>query len=88
MLYPQTLPLLNDMALMEEILINSNVNYTIVRPVGLTNDLENGNYLVEPLMDVDKMSWRISRDDVSSFFIKCLTTEIYDWKIFTIASKI
>jgi NAD(P)H-binding len=52
----------------EKLLINSDLNYTIIRPVGLTNS-ENLKPIIITKNNMPKPKWLISRENVASFMI-------------------
>ncbi|XP_033635900.1 uncharacterized sugar epimerase YhfK-like [Asterias rubens] len=86
--------LLSDMARMEQYLMQRSqdttcINYTVVRPPGLSNGpvtdkeffTEEGQYVTS----VGYQSTYISRADVARFMLACLETQEYDKKIIAIA---
>lgn len=76
------------MAEMEETLESSDpdlLNYTIVRPCGLTLGEKTGNYKVEEGQCNTGTTSRITRADVADFMLKTLESNEYDRKGFAIA---
>jgi uncharacterized protein YbjT (DUF2867 family) len=57
----------------------SDLDWTIVRPVGLTDDPPSGTYRVSLDGQVPVKSSRISRADVASLVVKALETDAY-WR--------
>lgn len=66
------------MILMENIVMKSNICYTIVRPPNLTKGPFTGtDYVVAEGMSVIRSGWIVSRADVAHFMFK--TLQINDW---------
>ncbi len=60
-----------DMALMETILEESNLDYTIVRPPGLTNKPATGKVIIEPNLYQNTIGkWTITRADLARILLK------------------
>lgn len=69
----------------EEILLESRLNYTIVRPVGLVNS--SFQKVKESFGNQPKPSMLISRKSVAKYMINCLTNEQLDYKTVTISKS-
>ncbi|MEL6558102.1 MAG: NAD(P)H-binding protein [Bacteroidota bacterium] len=67
----------------EEILKSSGLNYTIVRPVGLTNAKIHN--VRESFNNQPKPTMLISRKTVASYFVECLMSDSADRKVVTIS---
>lgn len=67
-----------------EIIRDSNLEWVIVRPVGLTDSPKTGTYKVNPGMPT---SWRVSRADVADFMIKCAANKKYDGTMPALSGK-
>ncbi|CAH3035537.1 hypothetical protein pdam_00011006 [Pocillopora damicornis] len=79
---------INDMVLMENIVMKSNICYTIVRPPILTKGpLTETNYVVAEGQSVPRSAWRVSRADVAHFMLKSLQSNEWDNKGVAIAGK-
>ncbi|XP_028410457.1 uncharacterized protein LOC114533069 [Dendronephthya gigantea] len=81
---------LRDMAMMEEFLQDTKpneINYTIVKPPGLSLAEGNGNYQVDEGQCNVGTLMRIPRADVAHFMLKTLETKEYDRKCLAIASN-
>lgn len=61
----------------EEAIERSNLDWTIVRPAGLTNDIKTGKYKVGFPPEDRSKKMRISRADVAHFMLKQLKTDEY-----------
>lgn len=57
-------------------IVNYNLDYTIVRPMGLTNDAPTGNYR-EAVEGIPEKGRSIAREDVANFIIKALEDSKY-----------
>ena len=69
---------IHDMALMETILEKSDLDYTIVRPPGLTNKPATGKVLIEQnLYQNTKGKWTITRADVAAILLKAAVENSY-----------
>ncbi|EDO32573.1 predicted protein [Nematostella vectensis] len=83
--------MLKDMGVMEHMIEKEEgINYTIVRPAGLTNDPPNGKYKIEEGVYCNKTgtTHRIPRADVAACMLNCLDTDQYDKKGIAIATLI
>jgi putative NADH-flavin reductase len=69
----------DDLEAMELRVMASDLDWTIVRPVGLTDDPPSGTYRVSLDGQVPVKSSRISRADVASLVVKALETDTY-WR--------
>ncbi|CAL4141333.1 unnamed protein product [Meganyctiphanes norvegica] len=84
LLVPFLKPVLTNMREMEVLLEETaqDINYTVVRPPGLTNNPPSGTPVkTQEDFVVDNESGRVSRADVADFMISCLKTNIYDRKM-------
>jgi putative NADH-flavin reductase len=59
----------------EKLLFNSDKDWTIIRPGGLTKEPEKGQYKVGT--DTKYVSKVVSRRDVAAFMLKCLEEKLY-----------
>lgn len=73
-----------DMERMEDEVMLSEANWTIVRPAGLTDDSLTGDYRAAEGRSLPKGK-SISRADVAAFMLKCLSTDAWDRKGVAIA---
>ncbi|XP_031559632.1 flavin reductase (NADPH)-like [Actinia tenebrosa] len=81
--------IIKDMAVMEKMVEESDpseINYTFVRPAGLTDDPPNDNYKVEEGYCNTNTTMSIPRADVAAFMLECLNSSEYDRKGMAIAS--
>jgi putative NADH-flavin reductase len=72
-------PVYDDLEAMEQRIMASDLDWTIVRPVGLTDDPPSGQYRVSLDGSLLSKSARISRADVASLVVKALETDTY-WR--------
>jgi uncharacterized protein YbjT (DUF2867 family) len=75
-----------DHELQEELLKNSNLNWTVVRPVGLTNSLKEKNIIVS-IDNFPKPTLTIGRKNVARFIINVLQSDLYLKQSPTISEK-
>lgn len=69
---------IHDMALMETILEKSNLDYTIVRPPGLTDKPATGQVIIEEnLYQNTKGKWTITRADLAAVLVDVATNDKY-----------
>ncbi len=69
---------IHDMALMETTLEESNLDYTIVRPPGLTNTPATGKVIIEEnLYQNTKGKWTITRADLAAILLKAAIENSY-----------
>jgi len=69
---------IHDMALMETILEQTQLDYTIVRPPGLTNKPATGNVVIEEnLYQNTKGKWTITRADLAAILLKTAIENSY-----------
>ncbi|MDH4139490.1 MAG: SDR family oxidoreductase [Coriobacteriia bacterium] len=73
-----------DMERMEDEVMLSDLNWTIVRPAGLADDPATGEYRVAEGRSLPKGS-RISRADLAGFMLKCAETDLFSRKGVAIA---
>lgn len=71
-------PVYDDMERMEQRIAASGVSWTIVRPVGLTDDPQTGEYRLSLDGSLLEKSQRIPRADVAALVLKALETGAYD----------
>lgn len=69
----------DDLEAMEMRIMSSDLDWTIVRPVGLTDDPATGDYRVSLDGSLLDKSARIPRGDVASVVVKALETDTY-WR--------
>lgn len=69
----------DDLEAMEQRIMASDLDWTIVRPVGLTDDPPSGQYRISLDGSLLAKSSRISRADVASLVVKALETDTY-WR--------
>ena len=69
----------DDLEAMEMRIMASDLDWTIVRPVGLTDDPPDGQYRVSLDGSLLTKASRISRADVASVVVKALETDTY-WR--------
>jgi putative NADH-flavin reductase len=69
----------DDLEAMEMRIMASDLDWTIVRPVGLTDDPPGGQYRVSLDGSILPKASRISRADVASLLVKALETDTY-WR--------
>lgn len=67
----------DDLEAMERRIMASGVQWTIVRPYGLSDDLPTGHYRVTLDGSLLKHAKRISRGDVAALLVKALETDTY-----------
>jgi putative NADH-flavin reductase len=67
----------DDLEAMEQRIMASALDWTIVRPVGLTDEPATGDYRVSLDGSLLSKSSRISREDVAAFVVKALETDTY-----------
>jgi putative NADH-flavin reductase len=79
-------PVYDDMERMEQRIAASGVSWTIVRPVGLTDDPQTGDYRISLDGSLLKKATRIPRADVAALTLKALETGAYDRKTLVIAT--
>lgn len=77
-------PVYDDMERMEQRIAASGVGWTIVRPVGLTDDPATGHYRVSTDGSLLPKSKRISRADVAALALKAIETGAFDGKTLVI----
>jgi uncharacterized protein YbjT (DUF2867 family) len=78
-------PVYDDMERMEQRIAASGVGWTIVRPVGLTNDPATGDYRVSTDGSLLPKAARIARADVAALALKSLETGAFEGKTLVIA---
>jgi len=78
---------LNDLMAMENIVMNSNLCYTLVRLPFLTQGPLTDDYLVTNGQSVPRGAFSVSRADVAHFMLKSLQTNQWDNKAVRIATK-
>ncbi|XP_022784843.1 flavin reductase (NADPH)-like isoform X2 [Stylophora pistillata] len=78
---------IHDMALMERMLMETKLNYTVVRPPELKNGPAKGDYAVQEGQIVPNASWSIPRADVAEFMLSSLNTQEWDRKCVAIGRK-
>ena len=67
---------IHDMAVMETLLEESNLDYTIVRPPGLTNNPATGKVVIEEqLYQNTKGRWTVTRADLAAVLIDAATSQ-------------
>ena len=72
-------PVYDDLEAMELRIMASDLDWTIVRPVGLTDEPPSGTYRISRDGSLLGKSARISRADVASLVVKALETDTY-WR--------
>jgi putative NADH-flavin reductase len=72
-------PVYDDLEEMEMRIMASDLDWTIVRPVGLTDDPPSGDYRISLDGSLLAKASRISRADVASLVVKALETDTY-WR--------
>jgi putative NADH-flavin reductase len=77
-------PLIDDKAGQEKVTLASGLDWTVVRPLGLTSGRKTGKYRTGEKLDV-KPGDKISRADVAEFMLKCLETREWVRKIATLS---
>jgi putative NADH-flavin reductase len=70
----------------EKLLQNSDVNYTIIRPVGLTNS-ENLKRIIVTKKNIPKPNLLISRKNVAGFMLNVLEEESLNREVITISEE-
>jgi putative NADH-flavin reductase len=75
----------DDLENMELRIMASDLDWTIVRPVGLTDDIASGSYRISRDGSLLPKATRISREDVAALVIKALETDIYHRRAVVIA---
>jgi putative NADH-flavin reductase len=76
----------DDLEAMESRIMASDLDWTIVRPVGLTDDPPVGRYRLTMDGSLLKKATRIPRGDVASLVVKSLETDTYWRRTVTIAT--
>ncbi|KAL9969698.1 hypothetical protein ACROYT_G021949 [Oculina patagonica] len=87
LLRPFARSFMNDMALMEDIVIKSNLCYTIVRPPCLSEEPATANYLLAEGQSVPEGEKTVPRADLAHFMLKSLETKEWDKKGVAIDAK-
>lgn len=77
----------NDHARADQLLTASGCNFTIIRPTGLTNQLDTQPILISNATDTSKPKAWISRTQVASFAVLSLKTTEYDRQAVIISSQ-
>lgn len=77
-------PVLDDKKKQTEVVVNSGLEYVLVRPLMLTDGEKTGEYRVGESLDV-KQGDSISRADVADFMLKALTDNTYVGKTVTLS---
>lgn len=75
----------DDLEEMEMRIMASDLDWTIVRPVGLTDDPATGSYRISLEGTLLPKATRISREDVAALVVKALETDIYHRRAVVIA---
>jgi putative NADH-flavin reductase len=75
----------DDLESMEMRIMASDLDWTIVRPVGLTDDPASGDYRISLEGDLLPKATRISRADVAALVLKSLETDTYHRRAVVIA---
>ena len=75
----------DDLEAMENRIIASDLDWTIVRPVGLSDEPASGDYRVALDGSLLPKAARISREDVAALLLKALETDTYRRRTVTIA---
>jgi NAD(P)H-binding len=70
----------------EKLLINSDLNYTIIRPVGLINS-EKSKSIIITKNNSPKANLLISRKNVAEFMLDVLEQEDFDKQVITISEQ-
>ena len=70
-------PVYDDLEAMERRIMTTGLEWTIVRPVGLSDDPPSGTYRVSLDGTLLRKASRIARADVASVMVKALETDIY-----------
>jgi putative NADH-flavin reductase len=78
-------PVYDDMERMEQRIAASGVSWTIVRPVGLTEDPATGHYRLSLDGSLLRKASRVSRADVAALCLKALETGSFDRMTLVIA---
>jgi len=75
----------DDLEAMERRIMASDLDWTIVRPVGLSNDDATGHYRVMLDASIPAKHGRIARADVAAVLLKALETDTYRRKTVVVA---
>ena len=75
----------DDLEAMEMRIMASDLDWTIVRPVGLTDDPASGDYRISLEGALLPKATRISREDVAALVLKSLETDTYHRRAVVIA---
>lgn len=78
---------IHDMALMENVLMELNLCYTVVRPPGLNNDSGKADYKVVEGQFVPNAPWFIPRADVADFMLSSLQRRDWNRKCIAIGAN-
>lgn len=78
-------PVYDDLELMEQRIAASGVEWTIVRPTGLSDDPATGHYRVSLDGSLLPKAKRISRADVAAVVLKAMETGSFDGKTVVVA---
>jgi len=68
-----------DHTLQEQVVKNSNLNWTIVRPTEIVNEIESGGYCVNDYKD--NLTFQISKYDVAQFIVDEISNSAYVNKV-------
>ena len=68
-----------DHTLQEQVVKNSNLNWTIVRPTEIVNEIESGGYCVNDYKD--NLTFQISKYDVAQFIVDEISNNAYVNKV-------
>jgi putative NADH-flavin reductase len=75
----------DDLEAMESRVMASDLDWTIVRPVGLSDEPATGHYRVSLDGSIPKKVSRISRSDVAAVVVKALETDTYQRRAVVVA---
>lgn len=77
--------LYDDLERMEQSIMASGLEWTIVRPAGLTDEPQSGHYRIGEHGRPLQAGSRIPRPDVAAFLLKAVTTDVWRRKAVTLA---
>lgn len=80
------IPVFNDKKTQEELVIESGLNWLVVRPTFLKEEAKTGIYQTEPNIQLTATINGINRSDVAEFMVNALATNEWDNKVVSISS--
>lgn len=82
----EMMPVIEDKKAQEELVMESGLIWTIVRPTFLKDEPKTGKYEISPGVQLDASINGITRADVAEFIVNALDTKEWDNKLVTLSS--